>query len=231
MRNYVEHVWPHLERGGGTPDEPMQAAKGSSNPPVSPWVLALMESNAVATRYIGWALGMVEEEDWYSSDGVPYSALLTIIEEDPGALERWRDPAAYYSRDLARAFDQMVRKVAKGVMFVHGRTDKERANLERLMNLSPDDPDALVVRRHPLEEEERRGRTRRGQVIDTMHTRRLMVEQLEQLEASTDYRGLAAMEVLSERKAKEGKDWSVRKIRRAVECVNRERRGEEGEVA
>ena len=59
-----------------------------------------------------------------------------------------------------------------------------------------------------------------------MHTRRLMVEQLEQVEHSTGYTGREAMEILSERKAREGKDWSVSKIRRAREMVNREREGE-----
>ena len=40
-----------------------------------------------------------------------------------------------------------------------------------------------------------------GQKIDTMHTRRIMVEQLEQVERSTGYTGREAMEILSERKS------------------------------
>ena len=94
--------------------------------------------------------------------------------------------------------------------------------MERRLDLDHEDPEALTVRRHPEDELEARGRTRNGQKIDTMHTRRLMVEQLEAVERSTGYKGREAMEILCESKGKEGKDWSVGRCGSGWEAANQE---------
>ena len=220
---YVEHVWPHTERSGSKSETPMPKAKGSSNPPFAEYAHRMLDSNIVASGHFYWAL----ERTWETSakgkkEGVPHRFIVRALREDPAALQHWRDRTP----TLARAFWETCVHVAKGVMLIHGQSAPEKKELERRLALDYDDPEALVVRRHPQDEEELRGRTRNGQKIDTMHTRRLMVEQLEQVEASTGYTGLEAMEILSERKAREGKDWSVRKLRSAREAVNREREGE-----
>ena len=222
VAQFIEHIWPHLERQGGTPDEPMQAAKGSTNPPIGDYAHGLIDANRIASTYLHWALEEVAKGDVKSSDGIPFSEVLLQLRYEPARLQTWRDRAPA----MRRAFTECCRWAAKGVIFVHGQTKAEREELTRRLDLSADDPEALVVRRHPQDEEESRGRTRAGQRIDTMHTRRLMVEQLEQVERSTGYTGLEAMEILSERKSKEGKDWSVAKIRKAREVINRERRGD-----
>jgi hypothetical protein len=227
VRSYVEHVFPHLERQGGTPDEPMQAAKGSSNPPVSDWTLRLIHSNRVASGYLHWALEITEQGGVRSSEGIHYSEILRALRYDAGLLQTWRDKQP----QMVRAFNEMCLHVAKGVMLVHGQTQNEKKNLERRMDLDPQDSEALVVKRAPDDEEETRGRTRLGQKIDTMHTRRLMVEQLEQIErAYPHYTTKECMEMLSDRKQRDGKDWSVTKLRRAVTEVGKEKAREE-EVA
>ena len=53
---YIEHVWAHLERTGGTPDEPMQTAKGSTNPPFGDYAHRLLDANRVASDYFYAAL-------------------------------------------------------------------------------------------------------------------------------------------------------------------------------
>ena len=236
---YVEHIWPHTERTGGTPDEPMQTAKGSTNPPFGDYAHRILDSNRVASDYLYAALEETSNCSVKSKLGVPFSEVLMDLRYDPGLIQTWRDrhPSRY------AAFKECCEHVARGVVYIFRRTKAEREEMERRLNLdpdyrsrkpdgsdNPDDPDdgrhALCVRRHPEDEEESRGRTRTGQKIDTMHTRRLMVEQLEQVEASTGYTGLEAMEILSERKAREGKDWSVAKIRRARTEINRERETE-----
>lgn len=222
IARYVEHVWPHIERMGGTPDEPMQQAKGSANPPFGDYAHRLIDSNTVPSLYFHWALETTEQSAVKSSDGIYFSAILHDLRYDAGLRERWRDLNGG-DNSYNRAFWEMCRHVAKGVVFVYGRTDMERKRLEGLMDLSPDDSGALTVRRVPSDELEGRGRTRQGQKIDTLYTRRLMVEQLEELERSTGYTGLEAMEILSERKAKEGKDWSIPRLRKAREIVNREK--------
>ena len=143
---------------------------------------------------------------------MPFREVLLDLRYDPGLIQTWRDkePSRY------AAFKECSEHVARGVIFIFRRTKAEREEMERRLSLDALDPEALVVRRHPQDEEECRGRSRTGQKIDTMHTRRLMVEQLEQVEHSTGYTGREAMEILSERKAREGKDWSVSKIRQGA---------------
>jgi hypothetical protein len=224
---YIEWVWCHTERAGSSGETPMQDAKGSTNPPFGDYAHRILDSNRVASDYLFAALEETSNCGVKSSDGVLYRDVLQLLRYNPGLINHWRDK----NPTMHRAFRECCQHVARGVLYIFRRTKPDRDELCRRLGLSPEDPEALVVRRHPLDEEESRGRTRTGQKIDTMHTRRLMVEQLEQLEASTDYRGIAAMEVLSERKAKEGKDWSVAKIRKARTEVNRERASEAGEVA
>lgn len=255
MALYIEFVWPHEERPGGTPDSPMdRASKGSTNPPVGEWVHALMWSNRVASGYLSRELEVVRKGKVKASNGIHQSRVLMDLRYDSGLVQTWRDsdPA------MLQAFRETCHNVARGVVFIRGAR-KDLEEMERRINLDYDDPEAFVVRHNPTDESlevvmpdefldpddpgeavtieskahryEVRGRTRKGQKIDTMHTRRLMVEQLEQLEASTHYRGDEAIEVLAERKQKEGRDWTFSKIRDAKTAVNKERREEAGEVA
>ena len=220
---YIEWVWPHVERAGGTPDEPMQAAKGSTNPPFGDYTHRIIDSNRVASDYLYVALEETSNCGVRSSEGVYFSDVARALRYNPGLLNDWRDK----DERLSGAFKEMCLHVARGVLYLFRRTKAERDEMRRRLDLHPDDSEALVVRRHPEDELESKGRTRRGQRIDTMHTRRLMVEQLEQIErAYPDCTTMEVMEILSERKAKEGKEWSVAKIRKARETVNREREGE-----
>ena len=148
---------------------------------------------------------------------------------NPGLLNDWRDKSPGCAK-------------LSGVLFArsqgsspHVPQNQSRAEeMERRLDLDHEDPEALTVRRHPEDELEAGAAPETGQKIDTMHTRRLMVEQLEAVERSTGYKGLEAMEILSERKGKEGKDWSVAKFRKAgkrlIGSVEARRSGDSGSL-
>ena len=72
-------------------------------------------------------------------------------------------------------------------------------------------------------DEQQPAKTNQGQKVNTFHTRRLMVQQLEELEYKLGEKGEHVMKMLSEIKKAEGKDWSVPKLRRAREVINRAR--------
>lgn len=212
-----------MERSGPNGETPMSDAKGSTNPPFGDYAHRIIDSNIVASDYLFDALEGTEHCGVRSTNGIYFSEILGDLRYDPGQLQTWRD------RDQARlrAFRECCLHVARGVIYIFHRTGPDREEMERRLDLDYDDAEAFVVRRHPSDEDQLEGRTRRGRTLDVRHTQRLMVEQLEQLERSTGYKGWAAMEILAERKQKEGRDWTPRKIKDARTFVNKERAGEE----
>jgi hypothetical protein len=218
IARYVEYVWPKLERRGGTPDDPMDRdAKGGSNPPMGDHAFDVIDANRLPSRYFRFFLEVLEQGKGKTTNGVWHSEVLKAVRYDAGNLTQWRAGQTEEHREMMQAFEETVRTAAKGVVFAHG----------------PDIASQVYVVVNP-EDEQQRARTRSAQKIDTLYTRRLMVEQLEEVEEETGYKGLMAMEILSDRKKREGKDWSVRKLREARTVVNRERRenaAREGEGA
>ena len=232
---FVEHTWPHLERQGGTPDEPMQTAKGSTNPPFGDYAHKIIDANLTASDYFHWPLETTNNSKVISSSGIYYSQILRDVRDNAGILQTWRHLNAG-KNDYHDSFWEMCRHVAKGVMFMHGRTPKERKQLQERLD-APDliknedgiytyNPEALVVRVRP-EDEQERAQTRDAQKADTMYTNRVIIEMLEEVE-SEGFVGKDAMEVLQDRRERQGKEaWSIPRMKRARTEVNKERAGED----
>ena len=146
---YIDNVWIHMERAGGVPDTPIDLPGEESNPPIGDYAHKIIDANRVASKYFHWAIEEVYSGSVKSYEGVPYSEVLMQLRYDPGLIQTWRDQ----DRKMYRGFIEATRWVAKGVVFIHGQSKPEREELIRRLNLDPDDPEALVVRRHPRDEQ------------------------------------------------------------------------------
>lgn len=203
IEKYLEVLLPKLEPRGGIPDAPMaRKERGTSRPPVSDAVMRLWEANLHAGLINSVLKEAASTTETVELEGRPMWEVLSDVLWDHTAIRRWK--AGEAGGKAERRFRVLCLLLAGRLRFKYG------ADL------------ALRVVVHP-EDEQQREKTREAQKYTTAHTRRLMVEQLEEVEEETGYKGLMAMEILCERKAKEGKDWSVSKLRRAREIVNKER--------
>jgi hypothetical protein len=202
---YLEVLVPKFEPGGGVPDLPLsRKERGSWRPPVSDHILALWYKNIHAGR-INWALrraqtgtdGLVKIEGEYMRD------ILAECLSDHTAIRRWKDENGLEERRFYKMCLLFAYVLAQ-------EYDSQHESYEIRVWINADDEPAAR-------------RTHQGIKVNTFYTQRRMVEQLEEVEEELGCKGMRAMQVLSERKRAEGKDWSVHKIRRARTEVNRSR--------
>lgn len=235
VARYVEHVWPQLERSGGTPDEPMQTAKGSSNPPFSDHAHRVMDENVVAAHYIDDALFGTEACAVKSTNGIYFSEILSDLRDNPGLLHAW------YDRDPARlrAFRECCMHVARGVVYVFHRTAKDRAEMERRMDLDPDyeaqNPDGTRNYKDPKDgsraftvrvgkrDLQARQRTREAQKRATARVDREIVEAIWDLE---HYRSMGREEAKRHLARDGSNDWPYSRIDRAITSENKRANGD-----
>jgi hypothetical protein len=201
---YLEVLVPKFEPGGGIPDLPMsRKERGSWRPPVSDHVLSLWFKNIHAG-----AINKVLHKVATGSDGlvkIDDRRVHEILAEclfDHTAIRRWKDENGvdeqrFYAMCLLMAY-----------LLAEANDNHQPYRIKVWIN---------------ADDEQRGQRTRQGQKVNTFYTQRRIVEQLEELEEELGYKGRRVMEILSERKKAEGKDWSVDKIRRARTEVNRQR--------
>ncbi len=203
IEKYLEVLLPKLEPSGGIPETPMnRKARGSSRPPISEHVMRLWLSNPHAGRINNILREAAQSTEDVELAGRAMWKVLSDVLFDHTAIRRWKAAGGVEER----RFWMLCQLLAQRLAVIYD---------------TPQGPYELRVYIHPTDEPERQ-KTRTAQKIDTSYTRRLMVRQLEEVEEETGYKGLMAMEILCERKAKEGKDWSVPKLRKARECINRE---------
>ena len=203
---YLEVLVPLFEPAGGIPDVPLsRKERGSSRAPISDYVVSLWKKNIHAG-----AINSTLEKVLFSSDGIVKIngvwmwQLLGVCLYDHTAIRLWKDRGG----TQRRRYKDMCLMIA--YLMAEELDNHEPYRLKVWIR----DEDSMA----------RQG-TREAQRVTTLYTRQLIVEELEDLERQLGYRGLMAMEILSERARKRGLDWSVPKIRRAREVVNRLRAG------
>lgn len=201
---FIEYVWPKLERRGGVPETPMnRKAKGKSNPPMGDHAFDVLEANANASRYLRFHLEVFENGDRRSSDGVRFSEVLKAARYDVGLIDAWREGRTEEDRNYRRAFNEVCRAVAKGVLFVHGEKGA----------------DAFEVVVNPHEEQQRQ-KTREAQKRATAYTDRLIVGRLEELEKG----GLGREEAKRALAKDPDNTWSYWRVERAIVAENKTRK-------
>jgi hypothetical protein len=211
IERYLETLLPKLEPGGGIPDNPMnRKARGSSRPPVSDYVMRLWRSNP----YLNQVNDVLKRATLLGDDGLEGRPIWHILSDclfDHTAIRRWKAEGGINEKRFYMLCMLMAQRLA----------DKHD---------TPQGAYRITIYIEPTDEPERQ-RTRQAQKANTRYTQRRMVEQLEEVEEETGYRGQMAMEILSERKQKEGYDWSPRRIKEARTVINAERRQSKGDAA
>lgn len=221
---YVEHVWPKLEKKGGVPDTPMnRKERGQSSPVIGEYGMDVIDANRGASKYLRFHIDYFETSATRATNGLYFSDILARVRYAPGNITNWRAGKTAEDKRMLEAFDELMVQIAKGVIFVFGED-----TIEKALDAEEDDPKRFCVVVNPGDEQ-RRAQTREAQKIDTLYTRRLMVEQLEEVKEEFPHLGvMECMEILSDRKKREvpSKDWSVSKLLKAQKVVNKEREGE-----
>jgi hypothetical protein len=132
---YVEHVWPQLEKRGGTPDTPMnRKERGKSSSAIPVRGLDVVEANRIPSRYLRFFLEETEKGSVKSTNGVYFSEILTTMRYDPGNLTNWRALKTGEDKRMLEAFRQCMRHIAKGVIFVHGESAADNVDFEVIVN-------------------------------------------------------------------------------------------------
>jgi hypothetical protein len=207
LERYFEVLLPQLEPQGGIPDVPFsRKERGSSRPPVSDYVMRLWRSNPHLFRINAVVAQAARSTSDVAFEGRPLWEILGDVLFDHTAIRRWKSEGGADER----RFYGMCHLLAQRLAIKHDL---------------PDIPYKIRVWVDPQDEPVRE-RTREGQRIDRRYRQRQMMIQLEEVEEQTGHRGLIAMRILSERKKKEGQDWSVRKLREARNYVNSVKRSE-----
>jgi hypothetical protein len=203
---YLEVLVPMFEPQGGIPDVPMsRKERGTSRAPINDYVVALWKTNV----YAG-AINKVLEKALHGPDGlanldgIRLYEILGICLYDHTAIRMWKD----FGGLPMRRFKNMCMLLA---YLLAEEYDHNGTAYRIKVWIRP-------------EHAQQRAANREAQKITTFYTRQQMVEQLEDLESELGKKGQLAIEILVERARKRGLDWSVPKIRRAREVVNRVRR-------
>lgn len=207
IEKYLEVLIPKLEPSGGVPDAPMsRKERGSSRPPVSEYVMDLWQANPHAGRINAVLREAARSTEDVEILGRPMWKVLGDVLFDHTAIRRWKaaeDPTE------ARRFGMLCHLLAQRLAIKHDL---------------PGEPYRIRVHVRP-EDEPQRPATRAAQKADSRYTDRLIIDLLERVE-DDGYEGKEAMEVLQDRRVREGKEaWSIPRMRRARRNVNRERRG------
>jgi hypothetical protein len=204
LEKYLEVLLPRLEPSGGIPDVPYsRKERGGSRPPVSTHVMRLWMSNPHLDRIHGVLKKAAMATDDVKLEGRPLWHIASDCLFDHTAIRRWKHEGGVEEK----RFYMMCMLLAQHLADKYDQ---------------PDEPYIIRVYIDPNDEQERQ-KTREAQKADTHYTQRRMIEQLEEVEEETGYGGVEAMEILSDRKKREGKDWSVRKLRDARTYVNKMR--------
>jgi hypothetical protein len=203
---YLEVLVPMFEPQGGIPDVPLsRKERGTSRAPISDYVVSLWKTNIYAGRINKILEKALKGPDGFAMlDGIRMYELLGICLYDHTAIRMWKDNGG-----LPRIrFKNMCMLLA----YLMAEEFDQNGT-----------PFRLKVWIRP-EHAQQRAYTRQAQKVNTYYTREQMVEQLEELERELGEKGQLAIEILVEKARKRGLDWSVPKIKRAREVVNRVRR-------
>ncbi len=158
----------------------------------------VVTANRAASTYLRFHLEVFEASERRAANGIHFSRVLKDVRYDPGLLFTWHDT----DPEMVAAFNEIMRAVAKGVVFVHG----------------PDAADKLEVVVHPGDEQQRQ-KTREAQKRKTQDTDRRIVERVERLEAG----GMGREEAKKHLAQDTENTWSYWRIERAITGVNRSR--------
>ena len=204
IETYLEILVPKFEPTGGIPDLPMsRKERGSSRDPMPPHILNLWLKNIHAGR-INNILHMAQNGEGYVKiKGRKMWEILDDCLYDHTAIRTWKGIGGVEEK----RFYHMC------LLLAYLASDEYD---------TPQQPYEITVYTYP-DDEQLRPPTRSGQKVNTFYTRRQMVDQLERLEEQLGEKGEHVMKMLSEAKKAEGKDWSVPKLRKAREVVNRAR--------
>jgi hypothetical protein len=204
IETYLEILVPKFEPTGGIPDLPIsRKERGGSRDPMPPHILNLWLKNVHAGR-INHILYLARNGEGYVKiKGRKMYEILDDCLYDHTAIRLWKDIGGVEEK----RFYHMC------LLLAYLAADEFD---------TPNNPYEITVYTY-AEDEQLRPPTRNGQKVNTFYTRRQMVEQLEELEERLGEKGEHVMRLLCEAKRVEGKDWSVPKLRKAREVVNRAR--------
>jgi hypothetical protein len=204
IETYLEVLVPKFEPTGGIPDLPMsRKERGSSRDPIPPHILSLWLKNIHAGR-INEILKEAKATGGYVL--IKGRSMWEILDDclwDHTAIRTWKDVGGLQERRFYHMCLLLAYVAAE-------KYDTKAGPYEIRVYTYADD-------------EQLRPATKEGIKVNTFYTRRLMVEQLELLEEQLGEKGEHVMKMLCDLKKAEGKDWSVPKLRRAREVVNRAR--------
>lgn len=158
VKQWIEHVWPQLEKRGGVPDTPMnRKERGRSNPAIVWRGLGIVDANLVASKYLRWAIDdtveMYDDEgrSVIAEGGIPMADVLNEVHYNPGSIQTWRAEADAEAKRWHAAFKDTCRRLAKAALFRFATTQAGYDEMVRRLGLDYDDPQAFVVRFHPYD--------------------------------------------------------------------------------
>lgn len=149
---YVEHVWPKLEKKGGIPDTPMnRKERGQSTPAIGDRGLDIIDANRTASRYLYYYIDYFEtaKTGAKAKNGIRFSLVLGAVRYDPGFITNWRAKKTADDKRMFQAFQELMRQIARGVLFTYGE-----GPIERAMDLEEDDPERFHVHVHAKDEQQ-----------------------------------------------------------------------------
>jgi hypothetical protein len=242
ISEYLEKIWPKLERTGNMPDLPMERRwKGSSNPPVSAYTLDLMLENSEPIHAkLRSELDAIEagRNGWRSSEGVPFSWLLQNIRYDAGQITTWRAGQTPEDAMNARGFQELCCYVALVMMWCEGGWAPVELRVRTRLSSNGSAGFATYLP-PPAESTNGHGPTRNGTATGkedgrrlapalrrrtSRDTYRIINADFEALIAENPGMAIGAAEIaLSQRLKNEGRNGSVAKIRKARAFVKEER--------
>jgi hypothetical protein len=204
IETYLEILVPKFEPTGGIPDLPIsRKERGSSRDPMPPHILNLWLKNIHAGRINDVLTEAKDSEGYVKIKGRAMWEILDDCLFDHTAIRTWKDNGGVEEKRFYHMCLLLAYLAAE-------KYDTEYGAYEITVYTYADD-------------EQLRPKTNEGIKVNTFYTRRQMVEQLELLEQQLGQKGEHVMKMLSDIKKAEGKDWSVPKLRRAREVVNRAR--------